>query len=440
MRSLQSRLTLGLVLSLLLLLAGQWAVVDRMVRAAVEGYAQSRIDHDMESLLAAVEFDADGAPRLASPALNAVYNQPLSGHYYQLRAGGRLLRSRSLWDERLPDAPLPPGTSARFHHHGPGEQHLVGSSRGFDIRGHRLTITVAEDLSPLRAELERYRLYFAALFVVLLTLLILIQRLVVRRGLAPLERARRDIGRLERGEIEQLDEQAPLEVRPLVVEINRLLGVMNRRLRRSRDALGNLSHALKAPLTLLTQSTEGAPSPLREELRGHADAIGRLMERELKRARLAGGGGGPRLDPRRELEPLLESLRRIHPEKPLQFELRMDDALALPMDREDLLELLGNLLDNACKWSEGRIRIRADGTDGITLTIEDDGPGVPPEQIDALTRRGSRLDESTTGHGLGLAIVQALVEDYGGRLELDRSPELGGLRTTVHLREPFSTE
>ena len=433
MRSLQSRLTLGLILSLLLLMAGQWAVVDHMVRAAVEGYAQSRIDHDMESLLAAVAFEADGTPKLASPALNAVYNQPLSGHYYQLRAEGRLLRSRSLWDERLPDAPLPPGASTRFHHHGLGEQRLIAASRGFDKQGHHITITVAEDLSPLRDELNRYRLYFAGLFLAVLAVLILIQRLVVRRGLAPLERARGDIGRLERGEIEALDEQAPPEVRPLVAEINRLLGVMNHRLTRSRNALGNLAHALKAPLTLLTQSAEDAPQPLRDELRDHADAIGRLMERELKRARLAGGGGGPRLDLRGELEPLVETLKRIHADRPPHFELYIEEGATFPMDREDLLELLGNLLDNACKWADGRVRVTAAGDDGLTLTVEDDGPGVPAERIEALTGRGIRLDESTTGHGLGLAIVQELVEDYGGRLELERSTDLGGLRVEVQL-------
>jgi signal transduction histidine kinase len=440
--TLQQRLSVGLALSLLLLLAGEWLIADRLAYSTVERYAIARIGHDIESLLAAVELAPDGAVRLDSPQINAVYQRPLSGHYYQIATADQLLRSRSLWDRQLPLQRLAPGESLTFDAEWPVGQRLLIVSRGFSKQQQQLTITVAEDLSPLDQPLASQRIILALLALAVVVALILIQRRVVQSGLEPLEAARRQIVELGSGTIERLDSTAvPPEVRPLVDEINRLLLVMARRLERSRHSLGNLTHALKGPLTLMMQLAAEAPSPLREELLEQGERLRWLMERELKRARLA-GSGAPVIAIRAAVEPLLETVRRLHAERNLEIGWHAMAVDQFAIDREDLLELLGNLLDNGCKWANSRIVLTLSGSrsgdrpespvDTLLIVVEDDGPGVEESLLPTLTGRGRRLDECREGHGLGLAIVADLVRDRGGWLHFDRSP-LGGLRVSLSL-------
>jgi signal transduction histidine kinase len=262
--------------------------------------------------------------------------------------------------------------------------------------------------------------------------LLLFQRLVVRRGLAPLEQLRRELPRLAQGEIPQLSVDAPDEVRPLVIELNRLLTLLDQRRRRSRHALGNLAHALKTPLTVLTHLAE-QPPPSHDaqwwpNLRQQLQHIRALTERELKRARIAGGGvPGQRVLLEREITDLIDTLGRIHRDRDIRFSIRVPVGCLFLGDRDDLLELLGNLLDNACQWTTTTVRLTAElNTECLSLRVEDDGPGCPPEQLEWLQRRGIRIDESRAGHGLGLAIAGDIVAQYGGTLTLGRSEAEGG--------------
>jgi signal transduction histidine kinase len=258
-----------------------------------------------------------------------------------------------------------------------------------------------------------------------------------------LEQVRRELPRLARGEIPQLSVDAPAEVRPLVAELNRLLDLMNQRQRRARHALGNLAHALKTPLTALTQLTDQPPpaGDVRgwwQEILQQLQYIRNLTERELKRARIAGSATpGQRVLLAGEVADLVETLRRIHRDRALRFELRIPPNSVFPGDRDDLLELLGNLLDNACQWAKLVVRLSA-GTnaEGLWLRVEDDGPGCPPEQLELLRQRGTRIDESRAGHGLGLGIVGDIVAQYGGTLRLARSDTLGGFLAEVALPHP----
>ena len=226
--------------------------------------------------------------------------------------------------------------------------------------------------------------------------LLLVQRLIVRRGLAPLEQIRRELPRLARGEIPQLSGEAPAEVQPLVAELNRLLELLDQRQRRSRHALGNLAHALKTPLTVLTQLAEQLP-PAGDstlwwrDLRQQLQHIRALTERELKRARIVGGGApGQRVMLEREVTDLVETLYRIHRDRNLIIETRIPPDCGFPGDRDDVLELLGNLLDNACQWAKTRVRLTATANaEGWWLRVEDDGPGCSPEQMEGLRQRGA---------------------------------------------------
>lgn len=439
MTSLQARLSAGLIAALALLTALTVAIGGYSLHQLAENFVAARLEHDLETLLAALEFDPAGQPRLPGERISASFHQPYSGHYYQIETPGGELCSRSLWDA---DLALPPLTADRVTRHfvtGPQNQELLLVGRAFRVRDQPIAIAVTEDFTPVRQGIQRLLLEVAGIALLLFGALLLFQRLIVRRGLAPLEQLRQALPRLAQGEIPLLPVDAPDEVRPLVAELNRLLALLDQRQRRSRRALGNLAHALKTPLTALIQLAEQPPASHHAEwwsdLRQQLQHIRSLTERELKRARIAGGGApGQRVLLEREIADLVDTLSRIHRDRDLRFEIQVPAGCQFPGDRDDLLELLGNLLDNACHWAAETVRLTVDvNAERLALRVEDDGPGCPPEQLEWLRQRGTRIDESRAGHGLGLAIASDIVEQYDGTLTLGRSATLGGFLAEVVL-------
>ncbi|HHH39186.1 MAG TPA: HAMP domain-containing histidine kinase [Sedimenticola sp.] len=436
MKSLELRLQLGLAMTLVLLLGAMWFIGSRALNGMTEGFIASRLEHDAEGLLAAMRFDPDSGA-VAWRRLSQVYQQPLSGHYYVVRfADGHEERSRSLWDQTLDIPLLKPGERHRRRVAGPAGQRLLLLLNGYRKGGQTFTLGVAEDLSPVHAERDDFMRWFALLALGGLAGILLVQSLVVRRSFTRLERVRSDIRRLEQGRIEALSEDVPTEVLPLVQEFNRLLELLARRLERSRNSLGNLAHALKGPLNLLTHYFD-APEPDPEARRQAAiqtERIRQLMERELKRARLAGGElASRRFDPATEIPDLVLVLRQVHRERGIDIDCHLGEGVKPFGDREDMLELLGNLLDNACKWAASRVRCRieVDRAGAVVIRVEDDGTGLGNEEIEHLTHRGTRLDETVEGHGLGLAIVGDIVKLYGGSIGFGRARELGGLGVQI---------
>ncbi|MEZ5479394.1 MAG: ATP-binding protein [Thiolinea sp.] len=227
-----------------------------------------------------------------------------------------------------------------------------------------------------------------------------------------------------------------MEIHPLIREFNHILALMQERLERSRHSLGNLAHALKGPLNLLRQSLEQETDTEGIRLaRQQAEQVYQLMERELKRARLAGSSNThQRFDPQQELPALLDVLNRIHGKAAGFVRLELAADTGVQGDREDMLELLGNLLDNAYKWADSRVLCQVRRVAGpLQIVISDDGPGCNTAQLEQMTGRGIRLDESRAGHGLGLSICKDIVRLYGGRMVFGRCPVLGGLRVEVSI-------
>ncbi len=442
MRSLTARLTVSLLLALALLSAGWLAAIQFSLRQLTETFVATRLDHDADNLLTALEVGPDRRILINEARLDRLFLQPYSGHYFLIINPGagedsQALRSRSLWDSTLDVPPMGDWPAdGRLYLTGPVDQRLLAHRRQAIVGGVPLEVIVAEEITSLEAGLRRLLLGFAITVALMLVLLGAVQSFIVRLGLRPLRRAQTDIQRLDRGEIRQLDVHVPVEIRPLVTGINHLLRTLEQRMQRSRHALGNLAHALKTPLAVLTQLAERIPGEDGRVLREQTRGIGGLIERELKRARIAGPSvPGQRRLASADIDELLAILRRIHRGKGLTLQARLEPhQWPLPGDRDDLLELLGNLLDNACQWAGSVVRLTMSSeADGGELRIEDDGPGCSDEQLEQLTRRGVRLDEQQQGHGLGLAIVADIVGQYGGSLDFDRSPELGGLRVTVRL-------
>jgi signal transduction histidine kinase len=433
-RSIQRRLSLGLisvmvVVGLVLAQTSLW-----LFEMGLQRYLEAGLRNDSESLLAALVRGPQGL-QLDERRLSPAYQRPFSGHYFRIDFTDGHWRSRSLWDQELP-ALDHPGLHDDLQL-GPEGQQLLVLRTDYRRLGLPISISVAEDYTPIRESFRRVQQLGLGLGLTGLLLILLLQRITVRRALRPLEQAREQIAQLQQGQRSQLDDQVPLELEPLVAQINHLLAHTEDSLKRSRNALGNLGHALKTPLAVLlslasSEQLEAHPQ-LRKTLKEQLQQVEQRLNRELNRARLSGDAlPGALFDCDAELPGLLATLNMIHGEH-LALSYRAPAGLQLPWDREDLLELLGNLLDNACKWADAEVRVSvAELANGFELSVEDDGPGIPQERRDQVFSRGTRLDEQTHGHGLGLGIVRDIVDSWGGTLSLLES-EWGGLKVVIEL-------
>jgi len=414
-----------LLFLVLLMLLGIAAWIGR--ESAIQ-FALARLQHDAEAVIGNVDVEGK---RLGG-SIQPIYRQPFSGHYYLLRfEDGTLLRSRSLWDENLEaarrDTPVPRYWLAP----GPGDQKLLVWQRSFEKNGRRFSVAVAEDVGPLLAAIWRFVGIGVIASLAAVLLMLLLQRFIIRRSFSRLDRIGEEVREVRRGTREEVGTDVPAEVLPVVEEFNQLLHAWRQHQERSRNAVGNLAHALKTPLQVIMRFGEARNEPVILEQSRHMQ---HLIEQELKRARITGRAAvGRHFRPREDLGALAETLNTLYHQKALHIGLEVESPETLYLDQGDMLELVGNLLDNAAKWAEKEVRLRLDVDGNLAVVVEDDGPGIDPHRRKQLLDRGSRLDENRPGHGLGLAIVRDIVALYGGSLELDDSPSLGGLRVRVTL-------
>jgi signal transduction histidine kinase len=433
--SIQRTLALGLSASVAVVALVLGLVALLLSENTVRDYARAGLDDDAVSVLAALERRGE-ALALDSTALLPSYQTPLSGRYFTVDAAGQHFRSRSLWDTELSmpqQAGLVPGFST-----GPNGQQLLVLRREFRRLGTDVVIVVATDMAPLLTRFRNIGMVLLGLTVCALLLLLLMQRYWMRHALAPLKRTQQQLLELQQGRRELLQTDAPLELTPLINEINHLLQYSRESMKRSRHALGNLGHALKSPLGVLFVLADKADDDLKPQLRAQLEHIQRRVSRELGRARASGEAlFGTAFTPHEDLPLLIDTLRRSR-QRELQITWTAPQG-QLPFEQDDMLELLGNLLDNACKWARNCIDVKLSIDSGaLVLQVDDDGPGVAPELRETLLARGTRLDESVEGHGLGLGIVSDLVAVYHGTLSFDTA-EPGGLRVCVRLPLPYGS-
>lgn len=446
--ALRQRLNRFLGLSLLLIFCLQWLVAVLALKYSAESYVAARLRHDAESLIQAFGFSPDGVPLLAARQVNPTFERPFSGHYYRLHTQGIDFYSRSLWQHPLPLDPLMPGQTAVRRVPGPQQQTLLVYSETYQQGPYVVQLVVAEDLNFLKGPLLYLSLGYGLLSLLLFLLLLWLQSRVLRQALRPLQQVQRELSELSHSQRQQISERVPAEILPLIQTLNQLLRLLDQRLTRSRNALANLSHALKKPLTLMRQelqqlNTQAALSPelqagvqaeVQQKLQQHLQRIQTLIEHELRRAQLAGGSPrAHRIQLAEDLPFLITLLQQTYAHKALAVQCQIPPGHVFSGDRQDMLELLGNLIDNAFQWAQQRVQITVAEAPGLVLSIADDGPGCPPELRDYLLQRGSRLDESRPGHGFGLSIALEIVQSYGGQLSLGQHPELGGLQVSVVL-------
>lgn len=439
LNSIQQRLSISLIAVLILvgLVLAQMSLwlFDQGLRRYLENHLQD----EAELLVAAMARGANGI-ELDQQHVSAAYHRPFSGHYFCIHIDEQQWRSRSSWDFSLPE-PAQQGLMQGLVD-GPQAQQLLIVRADYRRFGKNMLIVVAQDYTPMLDSFRRVQLIGGGIGLGALMLLVLLQRYLVARALRPLEQVRKQIAQLQQGQRAQLDAQVPQELQPLVQQINHLLHHTEDTLTRSRNALGNLGHALKTPLAILfslaNRQELNSHQELRDNLRNQLTHMQERISRELGRARLAGEAlPGAYFVCATELPDLISTLAQIHGRN-LTINWSAADNLRLPWDRQDILELLGNLLDNACKWAQQKVALNITRDNNhFILTIDDDGPGVAPELRTQVLNRGTRIDEQIQGHGLGLGIVRDIVEHCKGELGLHESP-LGGLQVVIRLPAPNS--
>jgi signal transduction histidine kinase len=393
-------------------------------------------DH-LEELVAASEVGPDGGLQLSWQPYDPRFNRPRSGWYWQIEQGGAMVAgSESLWPERLPVGSATPADPMQELTGPAGDPlravvmpiTLPGAPGGF-------VYTIAGPVIDIRRDVREFGAKLALTLAVLALGLIGAVAAQVYYGLRPLQRLRQALAAVRAGSTPRLPGTFPGEVEPLVHELNALLDHNAALLERARTQTGNLAHALKNPLTVIRSEAAAMAEPPGPVLREQADLMARQIEWHLARARAAGALGvlGARADVAEVARDLEFSLGRLYRERGLQIELRDLGGLVFQGDGQDLEEMLGNLMDNACKWARSRVRVSGSRNgQQLRLAVEDDGPGIATSDREEVLLRGRRLDEATAGTGLGLAIVRDVAELYRGSLALSRSA-LGGLLATLDL-------
>jgi signal transduction histidine kinase len=450
--SLATRLFLSATAWVVVILAITGIVLSSVYRSASERAFDRRLNLYLRTIIAEVATP-DASPDQFQSIGEPLFDLPLSGWYWQVvRSDGDkpdVRASRSLWDRKLPkleDQGIALGASGvRLGYvDGPEGQTLRMVERPVDLGADgKYVVTVAGDATEIFEETRTFDYYLAGTFLALSIGLVLTTIFQVRFGLAPLKRISDSIADVRSGRAERLEGVFPVEIAPLARETNALIDANREIVERARTHVGNLAHAIKTPLSVLVNEAAARPGdPLAAKVMEQAELMRSQVGHHLERARIA--ARLTVIGTITEVEPVIEALRRtmekIHRNRGIAVRAEVAEGLKFRGERQDLEEMLGNLVDNACKWAQSRVLIAVTeekerglaAPRNLRILVDDDGPGLSADQRAQVARRGQRLDESKPGSGLGLAIVVDLAALYGGELKLDNAP-IGGLRADLTL-------
>ncbi len=448
--SLALRLFLSATAWAVIILVITGIVLSSLYRQAVERSFDRRLSVYLRTLVADIASPEEGGEKFPQSLGEPLFELPLSGWYWQitrLDSGRNEVRSsRSLWDGGLPqlkDSGVVPGPdgSRQGYVNGAEDQRLRLVERNIDLgdEGSYL-VAVAGDAAEITGETRAFDQALVVTFSTLAAVLLLTTMFQVRFGLAPLKRITDSLAAIRAGGAERLAGNFPEEIAPLARETNALIEANKEIVERARTHVGNLAHALKTPLSVMVNEAAGRPDdPLAAKVREQAEIMRDQITRHLERARLAAGLTviGSLTDVAPVVEALARTMEKIHRDKQLAIEVHADSQARFRGERPDLEEMIGNLVDNACKWATARVAIEVvRETSGpaqtVRIVVDDDGRGLSPSEREQVAKRGRRLDETKPGSGLGLSIVVELAALYGGSLNLGTAP-LGGLRAELVL-------
>jgi len=428
-------------------------VLSSIYRTAVEHAFDRRLGVYLRSLAADVATPEENAGKSPQPVGEPLFDLPLSGWYWQvtrLDAPTRDVRSsRSLWDATLPqlgdaNAGAAPGGTRQGYAEGPEGQRLRIVEQTIDLGEEgRYLVAVAGDPAEVDEEIHSFDSALVLTFGVLAIVLLLTTTFQVRFGLAPLKRISEGLAAIRSGAAERLEGAFPVEIAPLARETNALIEANREIVDRARTHVGNLAHALKTPISvMLNEATSHGDNPLARKVCEQTEIMRDQVTRHLERARLAArvAAIGTVTEVRPVITALARTMEKIHHHRGIAIDVDAPDSACFRGEQQDLEEMVGNLVDNACKWAQSRVAVEAvsEKTDPrhdrrrLRIVVDDDGPGLSPQEREQVARRGRRLDETKPGSGLGLSIVVELANLYGGGLTLGTAP-IGGLRAELVL-------
>src|SRR5580693_6452928 len=445
----------------LFLWATAWTVViliitgialSTLYRHAVERAFDRRLDVYLRTLVADVASPEEGADKFPQSIGEPLFELPLSGWYWQVNRldskKPEVHSSRSLWDSGLPRLPVDRSASAaearQGYADGPEEQKLRIVERNIDLGDDgRYLIAVAGDASEIDDETRSFDRAIGMTFAALTAALLITTAFQVRFGLAPLKRISASLAAIRSGRAERLEGDFPFEIAPLARETNALIDANREIVERARTHVGNLAHAIKTPLSVIVnEATAHRADPFADKVLEQADVMRDQVAHHLERARIAARvtiiGTVTEVAP--AIEALQRTMEKIHRDRGILIEVQADSRARFRGERQDLEEMAGNLVDNACKWAASRVFIevlveqpvKPGAPPMFRIIVDDDGRGLSDAELAQVSRRGQRLDESKPSSGLGLSIVVDLAALYGGSLTLGGAPT-GGLRAELLL-------
>ena len=423
-----------------LLLIGGFTLDRVLTRQIVQNFDQ-QLQLVLKGMLGASEIGPEGEVRFSRPPADQRFLEAYSGAYFQISgAGQETFPSRSLWDRRLQ---VRPHNDLKYHFYDSNEfagepLRVIESDVTLPGSEVRWRFQVAQSREAIDGQIAELRKTLVRSFAALGAALLVLAALQAVYGLWPLRRVRREVAAIRGGTQTRIAENFPREVEPLVDEINELLSHSEAQAEEARRHAGNLAHALKTPLTVITNAATAHTPDLNDTVIREASAMRRQVDHHLARARAIGrrASAQARATVWDSVQAVERAVSTLYPA--VTIDIVGDKAAQVRVERQDLDEMLGNLIENAAKYGHGRVFVTVDAPAAgrVAIQIEDDGPGIAKSQRDELFTRGKRLDTTgKPGTGLGLAIVRDVAEIYGGKVSLDESEDLGGLLVTLSLPE-----
>ncbi len=433
--SLKTRLVLAATawLSAMTLAAG--VSIPGLVKNYLVDDLKRQMSLSMDEIIANLDTNEQGELSLSAKISDPRYSRPYSGFYWSITDETQTIRSRSLWDKVITqsDSKLNP------RYLGAREEKLVTISKSIYLPGSRdpVTILVGQEEAPIDKTLEQLTNQIWVILSLMVAGILVLVATQISWSLRPLGKMQKELKHLRSGERDLLDEHYPKEVAPLVTDLNALIFHYQELLERARNHAGNLSHALKTPLSVIRNELDHLSEQDRAKIEPSLRQIQEYIDYHLSRARMAGSMNilSVKSCPSERVDAISIAFDKVFAERDIALINEIDPDLKIAIEQTDLDEMLGNLLENAYKWSESLIRVHTNQSESglVAIVIEDDGPGIPESKLKEVLKRGVRLDETTPGTGLGLNIVNEMAYSYRSELTLESS-QLGGLKATLIAR------
>ncbi|EGQ7760354.1 ATP-binding protein [Vibrio sp. Vb5032] len=429
--SIKSRLVLAAIVWLTAMILAAGVTIPTQVYNYMVDDTRSQLSIFMDEVAAQLEVDNTGHLSLAAQLSDPRFNRPYSGLYWSASTEASLERSRSLWDKKIEYKGLDKDA------YGARGEKLITLEKALYLPDYdgSIHIIIGIDEEPIKNTLQtligQLWLILGLLFAGVLTVILL----QIAWSLSPLTKLQKELAELKSGNKKSLEETYPKEISPLIFDLNALLFHYQELLERARNHAGNLSHALKTPLSVLKNEVQTLEPEAQSRLRAPINQIQDHIDYHLGRARMAGSMNilSVKSNPADRVDAISMAFDKVYASRSITLINELDSELNVAVEQTDLDEMLGNLLENGYKWANSMIRVHSSqDKENIHIIIEDDGPGIPKEKLSQVIKRGVRLDETTPGSGLGLNIVSEMAHSYRGQLTLDTSA-LGGLKASLVL-------